>query len=126
VFNLFLTGYGWDIVVWDKRDPKADLSCCPPPYRFFNPRYIGAIYGYSAAEAIVLTPRIFHFVVNREDHAKALAPSKGSAVSGRSKTSWKRQNGFWTRCRKGGRVEDRRRHFGRQAVRSKLNIVVHR
>jgi hypothetical protein len=74
VFNLFPTDYGWDIAVWDKRDPKADfVFVVTPPYRFFNPRYIGAIYGYSAAEAVALTPRVFYFVVNREDHAKALA-----------------------------------------------------
>jgi hypothetical protein len=82
VFNLFPTDYGWDIAVWDKRDPKADfVFVVTPPYRFFNPRYIGAIYGYSAAEAVALTPRIFYFVVNREDHAKALAAVQRLSLS---------------------------------------------
>jgi len=74
VFNLFPTDYGWDIAVWDKGDPKADfVFVVTPPYRFFNPRYIGAIYGYSAAEAVALTPRAFHFVMSRSDYASALA-----------------------------------------------------
>ena len=74
VFNLFPTDYGWDIAVWDKGDPKADfVFVVTPPYRFFNPRYLGAIYGYSAAEAVALTPRAFHFVMSRSDYASALA-----------------------------------------------------
>jgi hypothetical protein len=74
VFNLFPTDYGWDIAVWDKADPKDDfVFVVTPPYRFFNPRYIGAIYGYSAAEAVALTPRIFYFALNHGDYVKALA-----------------------------------------------------
>ena len=74
VFNLFPTDYGWDIAIWDKADPKADfVFVATPPYRFFNPRYIGAIYGYSAAEAVALTPRAFRFVMSRADYASALA-----------------------------------------------------
>jgi hypothetical protein len=74
VFGLFPTRYGWDISVWDRKTLKDDfVFVATPPYRFFNPRYIGAIYGYSAADAVALTPRVFEFVLNRKDHANALA-----------------------------------------------------
>jgi hypothetical protein len=74
VFGLFPTRYGWDISVWDRENGKDDfVFVATPPYRFFNPRYIGVIYGYSAADAVALTPRVFEFVLNREDHASALA-----------------------------------------------------
>ena len=37
-----------------------------PPYRFFNPRYIGAIYGFSATQALEMRERSFNFVMQKD------------------------------------------------------------
>lgn len=126
VFNLFPTDYGWDIAVWDKRDPKADfVFVVTPPYRFFNPRYLGAIYGYSAAEAVTLTPRIFYFVVNREDHAKALAAvQRLSWPQGGSKNELEEAKRFLDAVPKGqGELKILDATLGRHGVKEQIEYL---
>lgn len=72
LFVLRATGGGWDISVTDGKDADTDFVwVATPPYRFDNPRYLGAVYGHSAQEAVAWTPRAFNFVVNRTDHSIA-------------------------------------------------------
>jgi hypothetical protein len=72
VFVLTATDGGWDISVTDGKDADTDFVwVATPPYRFDNPRYLGAVYGRSAKEAVAWTPRPFSFVINRTDYSTA-------------------------------------------------------
>ncbi|MBS3964110.1 MAG: hypothetical protein KGZ80_06390 [Methylomonas sp.] len=69
IFILKATDDGWDITIADASDAATDFVwVVTPPYRFDNPRYLGAVYGRSAAEAVAWTPRAFSFVENRADY----------------------------------------------------------
>lgn len=72
VFVLKANDSGWDISVTDGTDRDSDfVRVVTPPYRFDNPRYLGTVYGHSAADAVAWTPRSFSFVTSGADYMRA-------------------------------------------------------
>ena len=70
-FQLIPTDYGWDISV---RGPVGDedlVWVATPPFRLDNPRYVGTIYGHSAADAVGWSPREFFFLMHEGDYPVA-------------------------------------------------------
>ncbi len=68
-------GSGWSISIFKKGDvadpPDDYVSVATPPYHFFNQRYLSTAYGYTAKEAVALTPRHFYFVESPADYKVA-------------------------------------------------------
>jgi hypothetical protein len=67
---------GWTIEVRPvgSVDPEVELSwVATPPYRFWNPRYVDASYGYSAREAVAMDARDFSFVLDEPSYRSAAA-----------------------------------------------------
>jgi hypothetical protein len=84
---------GWVIEILPKVQPPDGpvefAGIATPPYHFYNQRYLAGAYGYSAREAVAITPRKFYFVRSvKDEHIAnevvnaALYPS---AVSDREK-----------------------------------------
>lgn len=72
IFVLKATDSGWDISVTGGEDRDSDFVwVVTPPYRFDNARYLGTVYGHSAADAVAWTPRAFSFVTNPMDYVRA-------------------------------------------------------
>ena len=62
---------GWTLKIGssgggDRKTYGDHIYPVSPPYRFFNPRYIGAIYGFSATQALEMRERPFNFVMQRD------------------------------------------------------------
>ena len=68
-------GTGWGIEIrkkGDVADPPDDyVSVATPPYHYFNQRYLSTAYGYTAKEAVALSPRQFYFVESPADYKVA-------------------------------------------------------
>ena len=64
---------GWTIRV-TPHDKPPDPECADflwvvtPPFRFMNARYLSTAYGFTAQEAVVMSPRDFNFVLNCDDY----------------------------------------------------------
>jgi hypothetical protein len=62
---------GWVIEIVPKAqapdDPIEFSAIATPPYHFYNQRYLAAAFGYSAREAVAITPRTFYFVQSVAD-----------------------------------------------------------
>jgi hypothetical protein len=70
-FHLVATDRGWKISVRG-HEAEGDLVYpVTPPLRFDNPRYVGTVYGHSAADAVAWNPREFLFLMHPEDLAEA-------------------------------------------------------
>jgi hypothetical protein len=66
---------GWTLEVRPRRaaDPGEDLLWpATPPYRFWNPRYLGVSYGYTAAESVQVAERGFRFFATEADRRAAV------------------------------------------------------
>ena len=62
----------WTIEVRPGAFPDHEYSYyASPPFRFWNPRYIGTSYGYSAVRAVEHDVREFQFLTNEEDYHRA-------------------------------------------------------
>jgi len=68
-------GSGWNIEIVKKGDISDDrndyVAVATPPYHFFNQRYLSTAYGYTAKDAVALTPRHFYFVESAADYKVA-------------------------------------------------------
>jgi hypothetical protein len=80
VFRLAASGDqatpGWTIEVRPagEKSPEVELSWpVTPPHRFWNPRYLDASYGYTAAQAVAMSPRQFSFLKNPGDYPRTSA-----------------------------------------------------
>lgn len=64
---------GWTLDIRGAPGRTEDSYVYPvsPPYRSFNPRYIGPVYGRSIGETLKHTERAFNFVTTRTDSQKA-------------------------------------------------------
>ncbi len=64
---------GWTIQVTPQGKPP-DPECTDylwvvtPPFRFMNARYLSTAYGFTAQEAVAMSPRDFKFVLNCDDY----------------------------------------------------------
>ena len=62
----------WTIEVRPSAFPDHEYSYyASPPFRFWNPRYIGTSHGYTAARAVEHDVRDFRFLTNEADYARA-------------------------------------------------------
>jgi hypothetical protein len=62
----------WTIEIRPRAFPDHEYSYyASPPYRFWNPRYVGTSYGYTAARAVAHDVREFRFLTSEEDHTRA-------------------------------------------------------
>jgi hypothetical protein len=62
----------WRIEVRPAAFPEHEYTYyASPPFRFWNPRYIGTSYGYTAVRAVEHGVREFRFLTNEEDYARA-------------------------------------------------------
>jgi hypothetical protein len=68
-------GGGWVIEIVPKEQPADGpiefAAIATPPYHFYNQRYLAGAYGYSAHEAVAITPRTFYFVQSVADERAA-------------------------------------------------------
>jgi hypothetical protein len=64
---------GWTLEIRSASDAAGDYHVYPvsPPYRWFNPRYIGPVYGRSVEETLKDAERPFNFVTTRTDRQTA-------------------------------------------------------
>jgi hypothetical protein len=62
---------GWVIEILPKVQPSDGpvefAEIATPPYHFYNQRYLAGAFGYSAREAVAITPRKFYFVQSVTD-----------------------------------------------------------
>ncbi|HXJ16467.1 MAG TPA: hypothetical protein VNM68_04630 [Candidatus Polarisedimenticolia bacterium] len=62
---------GWVIEILPKVQPPDGpiefTEIATPPYHFYNQRFLAGAYGYSAREAVAITPRKFYFVQSVAD-----------------------------------------------------------
>lgn len=62
----------WTIEVRPRAFPDHEYSYyASPPFRFWNPRYIGTSYGYTPARAVEHDVREFRFLTTEEDYSLA-------------------------------------------------------
>lgn len=62
----------WTIEVRSAASPDHEYAYyASPPFRFWNPLYIGTSYGYTAERAVELAVREFRVLTNEFDYARA-------------------------------------------------------